>query len=74
MNEGQNCGTAAVSVFPGGSRAVLLEGNDTVASVLASAGVSTAGHEVFVNGSRAEAGQAVRNGDRVTATKQVKGN
>ena len=74
MSDNQNLGSVSVTSFPGGQEAVVLEGGDTVASVVERADFSTSGFQITVNAQPATADTAVRNGDRIVLTRQVKGN
>lgn len=74
-NAREGIGSVSVTAFPGGFAAVELFDGDTVETVAERGDFELrSGHRFQVNGVDATRNTAVRNGDRITITEQVKGN
>ena len=63
-----------ISKVPGTVRTVTLNGARTVRAAATEAGLTVTGFQPRVNGDNATLDTAVRNGDRIVFTKQIKGN
>lgn len=63
-----------VTIVPGSTKAVLLPEDATVADALEAAGVSPDGFQIRRLGEAVDLTAIVRHGDRLTLTRQVKGN
>lgn len=67
--------TVTVGTVPGTLQSVaLLDNENTVNDALDQAMLSASGYSITVNGNVADGGTALRNGDTVLLTRQVKGN
>ena len=66
--------TVRVGRLPGRIAEIALNGGRSVADALAAAELDPTGYEVRVNGSPAEAGTELEDGDTVLLVKKIKGN
>lgn len=63
-----------VGRLPGKITEIALNGDRTVAAALAAAELDPSGYECRVNGSPADAGTVLQDGDTVLLVKKIKGN
>ena len=63
-----------IGTLPGLIREVALEDSATIGDALSVADLSAEGYEIRRNGSPAETGEIVSDGDTILLVKQVKGN